>query len=241
MTCAQLNDTLIEYLGGQADPATRREVETHLASCETCRADVERMDTVWRELGRWNVAALPADARDRFARWLDDATRELNATPPPHKEPSFVWRIAAAAALVCLGAVLGVAGDRVFTRAGGELPQSVAHEGKNQYVLLLYDPVDAFERTDADERAAVEEYKAWARDLAARGSLSGGEKLTDERWVIPSSGKPTADNPAIPAGMRLGGYFVIVAATDGEARSIAETCPHRRRGGAMELRKIDPV
>ena len=86
------------------------------------------------------------------------------------------------------------------------------------------------------EEALVREYGAWARELAGRGKLLGGDKLADEpgRWV-------SGTGEDARTGSDVSGYFVIAASDYAEAIEIANGSPHIRYGGTFEIRQIDPV
>ncbi|MEW6684240.1 MAG: zf-HC2 domain-containing protein [Nitrospirota bacterium] len=57
MTCDAIQERLAAYVERQLDPETHRLVETHLASCPTCRAEAEALAGVIRA-----VADLPVEA-----------------------------------------------------------------------------------------------------------------------------------------------------------------------------------
>ncbi|MGE5413381.1 MAG: anti-sigma factor family protein, partial [Syntrophomonadaceae bacterium] len=52
MDCRDLTALGIERLTGEADEASRRELSEHLARCESCRREMERLEAVWTTLGR---------------------------------------------------------------------------------------------------------------------------------------------------------------------------------------------
>jgi len=64
--------------------------------------------------------------------------------------------------------------------------------------------------------------------------LKGGEKLKDQVVVL---GPPF---PAAEQG-RLGGYFLVTAASLEQALEIARDCPHLRYGGRVVVRPVDPI
>jgi hypothetical protein len=84
------------------------------------------------------------------------------------------------------------------------------------------------------EARLVAEYAAWARGLQEEGKLLSAEKLADEPAELLGSG-------ASPEGDRVGGFFLIRAASFEEAQRIARDCPHLRHGGRVELRAIEPT
>jgi hypothetical protein len=114
-----------------------------------------------------------------------------------------------------------------------------------QYMLLLHEkPADAATLTPAEMQEVVARYKAWAGGLAAKGQLSGGEKLTDDggRALRLRNGAPVAsDGPYAEAQDVVGGYFLISATSDDEAVSIAATCPHLAGTQWIEIRRVDTL
>lgn len=82
----------------------------------------------------------------------------------------------------------------------------------------------------------VQEYSAWAGELAAEGRLVAAEKLVDDsgRWISGSSAESRSRSD-------VSGYFVISAADYAQAEDIARSSPHVRYGGTFEIRRIDPL
>jgi hypothetical protein len=115
----------------------------------------------------------------------------------------------------------------------------------NQYLLLLHEtPADNAHTTPAEMQEAIARYKAWAGDLAQRGLLAGGDKLTDDggRQLRMRKGQPVvSDGPYAEAHDVIGGTFTIQADSDAAAEALALTCPHLRGTQWIELRRIDPV
>lgn len=69
------------------------------------------------------------------------------------------------------------------------------------------------------------------RQLRAHGTLTDGQKLTDEVSAIGTT----------PQRSDVGGFFRIVARDRAEAEAVARSCPHVRHGGWIEVREIDHV
>jgi hypothetical protein len=118
-------------------------------------------------------------------------------------------------------------------------------DSMNTYILLLHErPADAAETTPAQMAEIVQRYKAWAGEMAAAGRLAGGEKLTDDggRQLRLRGGQVVAsDGPYAEAQDVVGGYFVLKAASDAEAESLAMTCPHLQGTQWIEIRRIEVV
>jgi hypothetical protein len=86
----------------------------------------------------------------------------------------------------------------------------------------------------------VTEYSAWAAALRERGRLETGEQLAAAEILLEGQeGSIVAGErgPAAEAGA-LTGLFVIRAASESEALSIARTCPHLKYGGRIAVRAI---
>jgi hypothetical protein len=156
----------------------------------------------------------------------------LLATPRAARPPRGAWmRIAASIALLALGFTAGAIWTNARPAPAGANPR---------FLLLLHEPSATGPAPSPEEqRALVDEYKAWAVAGAESGFLLEGEKLKDDVRVLPAPGDgasaPSAGAPFI------GGYFVVQAAGYEEASRLAGTCPHLRHGGTIEIREIDPV
>jgi hypothetical protein len=158
--------------------------------------------------------------------------------PPPDALESRVVRavrtrrqvsvaIAASAALFFLGVA---AGRFVFATS----PPPTIEGG---YVLLLYEDREAQPR---EEAARVEEYRAWARQIAGRGIAISGERLELDGVELERRDASVARRVSSP-GNRLAGYFIVGAPNRQEAERIASTCPHLRHGGRVVVKAILPT
>lgn len=84
-------------------------------------------------------------------------------------------------------------------------------------------------------REIVGEYARWADSLQRHGVLELGEKLAAGTVTLGREGvTESTDNRGLATGL-----FVVRAESDGQARAIAETSPHLRYGGRIELRAIE--
>lgn len=113
-----------------------------------------------------------------------------------------------------------------------------------RYLLLAYDdPADFAGATEAQLSALIGEYIAWTEQLAASGRLLASEKLQDGRVhrVTRRRGRlQVHDGPYAEAKEVLGGYWLIQAGDDAEARQLAADCPHAKYG-TVELRVIEEL
>jgi hypothetical protein len=108
--------------------------------------------------------------------------------------------------------------------AGGASPGRTPVAGE-RYALLLYGEVAA------PSAELVAEYSAWARTARAAGRHLTGERL--ERTSVVFGAGVAGDEPQ--------GFFVFTAATAEDARALAASHPHIRRGGRIVLKRILPT
>lgn len=110
-------------------------------------------------------------------------------------------------------------------------------DDRPQYILFVRESASVLEGRPVEQ--LVREYGDWARALGARGDLVDAWKLTDDgRTVDPSSGQVQVSAFGLEMGM-IGGLFIVRAANYDAAVAIAESSPHVRYGGTMEVRAID--
>lgn len=134
---------------------------------------------------------------------------------------------AAAAVLVGSGWWLG------SRSAGGAVPE------EPNFVLLLRED-ESFRTAPADqEMDRVAEYKGWAFGEHEHGAVVGGMKLGEEAAVLAGPGHDGGARPEsrLPGG--VAGLFLVRARDMPEARELAESCPHLRYGGIIEVRPIE--
>jgi hypothetical protein len=111
------------------------------------------------------------------------------------------------------------------------------------FILLLHRPAGSPPALPPDQIAAVtKDYVQWGDRLRAEDRLKAGEKLSfDAGRVMRSAGGrvTTTDGPYAESKELLGGFFVIAAKDYDEACRTAESCPHFKYGGSIEVRQID--
>src|SRR5688572_5773584 len=107
--------TLIAYLYGDVDAATRQRVDAHLETCASCAAEVTALGDVRAELSLW----APPDAELGFA-----IVKKSEQPSAQVLRPAQWWRTVpawaqAAAAVLVLAAGLGLANLRVRSGPDG--------------------------------------------------------------------------------------------------------------------------
>lgn len=185
---------------------------------------------------------------------LDRLAREQ--MPPPFLEERIVKTLKRSALLRSSGSVwqskwprmgLAVAASLLFFILGAMaaemwLSKPAARTDAPEFLLVLREPPAlAKPVSPEEERRIVTEYSNWARQLGEQGVLVDGEKLkTEARLLRLVNGRPVAaENPTDPQQETIGGYFLIAAQDYERAVKIAESCPHLKYGGTIEVRQID--
>ena len=91
----------------------------------------------------------------------------------------------------------------------------------------------------------IKEYGGWGERLRGEGRIKGGQKLTNDagRNMRTAAGGRVVvtDGPYAESKELLGGFFVASARDYEDACHLAESCPHLRYGGNIEIRQIDVV
>lgn len=218
MQCDQAREAIVDSL--VEDAPANAALDAHLAGCDACRSFRDEGRALWSGLAELPVPVAAAGARARF----DQALKRVERTRS-------VWtrgRVALIAAGLIVAALLGY----------GVASRPAPLDTTPRYLLLLYDsPQKAGSEppSPAVINALIAEYSAWARGLRAEGRLVSAEKLTDD------GGQWFGGAASVASDDRVGGFFVIRAKTPAEAQAIAESCPHLKHHGRVELRAIHPT
>jgi len=113
------------------------------------------------------------------------------------------------------------------------------------FILLLHRPAGTPPAFSPQQLAAItKDYVGWGDRMRAEGRVKAGQKLTDDAGrVLRSDGGRVVvtDGPYAESKEVLGGFYLITAPDYAEACRVAETCPHLKYGGRIELRQIDIV
>jgi len=156
MACEEWHERLAARLYDEDDPATRDEVDEHLARCEACRGDFAELSRAraWLAAGAPEVpASRPVvvlgrlGGRTALARW---GTAAL-----------------AAAAVLVAGIAIGVA----FERSGGTGRGDAGPDAARLDELLAAQRAELTREFDARIDAAIEQARA---DLATRSDVDRG-------------------------------------------------------------------
>jgi hypothetical protein len=114
-----------------------------------------------------------------------------------------------------------------------------------EYMLLIYDDEKQWASLAEDERnAIIREYFDLVAELSDEGKYVAGAPLkstaTASTVRVRSDELLVTDGPFAETKEQLGGYFVIEADSDEEARAWAAKIPAARYG-SVEVRALQPV
>ena len=112
-----------------------------------------------------------------------------------------------------------------------------------QYLLILRGNVEAEQQEWTPEamQGVIEKYQTWAVNLAQKGLLKSGQKLSDEggKVMMPHGGEVTVkDGPYIESKEVVGGYYLIKADSYDHAVTLCHDHPNFLFG-SIEIREID--
>jgi anti-sigma factor RsiW len=172
--------TLIAYLYGEVDAATRHRVDAHLATCERCAGEVAALGDVRAELALW----APPDAALGFAITRTSEPRSATVLRPARWWSSVpAWAQAAAAVLV-IAAGAGLANLQVrsgpdgFSVSTGWMPQAAP-------ASALSEPSDGAAIERRVERALV------ALEQQLRTEIRSTHEQTAVRAAAPAADEAT--------------------------------------------------
>ena len=217
--------TLIAYLYGEVDAATRRLVDAHLATCERCAAEVAALGDVRAELALW----APPDAELGFA-----ITRKSEPQAAQVLRPARWWSTVpawaqAAAAVLVIAAGAGIANLQVRSGPDGF---SVSTGWLRPTAATVSAP--AQENNEAWRTALVSLEQQLQRDRSAheQNTVAPPHRVGDEATIRRCS--------SLPPGRAAGAHSPCGSRNSPSTRTcsvcrLAEDCPELRA-----VRRADP-
>lgn len=77
MKCNQIKKRFSDFLTGEIDKATRKEIEEHVTSCSSCRDELESLSAIWTKLGVLPEEQPSDSVRTRFYTALEKYKKSL--------------------------------------------------------------------------------------------------------------------------------------------------------------------
>jgi hypothetical protein len=113
-------------------------------------------------------------------------------------------------------------------------------------MLILYDDPSAFaaQISPSEIQKVIQEYRAWAENMASQGRMRGGEKLKDEggKQLRLAGGKlKVSDGPFAESKEVVGGYFLIEADDYAQMVELCRDHPQLKYGVKIDIREVDNV
>lgn len=110
-------------------------------------------------------------------------------------------------------------------------------------LLIVEDPAQRGDRTEAEGREVYQQMVEFAESLGRRGLLGGVQSLSSHHEasrVRVRDGKASVlDGPFAEAKEMVGGFFLLEGATREQALAIAAECP-AARWCTVEVRRVAP-
>jgi anti-sigma factor RsiW len=72
MKCSQIKKIFSDFLTGEIDKATRKEIEKHVTACGSCRDELESLSAIWTKLGVLPEEQPSDNVRTRFYAELEE-------------------------------------------------------------------------------------------------------------------------------------------------------------------------
>jgi anti-sigma factor RsiW len=77
MKCNQMKKRFSDYLIGEIDDKTRKEIQEHVGSCDSCREELENLSAIWTKLEVLPEEQPSNDVRKRFYATLEEYKQDL--------------------------------------------------------------------------------------------------------------------------------------------------------------------
>jgi anti-sigma factor RsiW len=140
MTCEEIESRMAEYWSKSLDKERESAIEAHLATCETCRAEEQRLGSLWRDLARLPAPEPGPGVRARFYETLeayrDGAAAEMKHPSSGWRKTAWVWQMAAGVALALTGVAAGYS-FHASQAANAEVAQLRGEVGNMRQLVAL--------------------------------------------------------------------------------------------------------
>jgi hypothetical protein len=77
MKCKQIKGKFADYLIGEIDEVTRKEIQEHLTACSSCREELENLSAIWTKLGVLPEEQPSHNMRARFYTTLEEYKQNM--------------------------------------------------------------------------------------------------------------------------------------------------------------------
>ena len=77
MKCKQIKGKFSDYLIGEIDEVTRKEIQEHVTACSSCREELESLSAIWTKLGVLQEEQPSNNVRKRFYATLEEYKQNM--------------------------------------------------------------------------------------------------------------------------------------------------------------------
>jgi hypothetical protein len=77
MKCKQIKGKFSDYLIGEIDEVTRKEIQEHVTACRSCRGELENLSAIWTKLGVLPEEQPSNNVRARFYTTLEEYKQNM--------------------------------------------------------------------------------------------------------------------------------------------------------------------
>jgi hypothetical protein len=82
MSCKKIEEKFPDFLTGDLDQKSKEKIQAHLASCASCREELESLSSIWTKLGVLSEERPSSGLRARFYTMLESYKQELERKKP---------------------------------------------------------------------------------------------------------------------------------------------------------------
>lgn len=83
MKCGQIKARFSDFLIGEIDEVTRKEIQEHITACDSCRQELESLSAIWTKLGVLPEEQPSNNIRTRFYAMLERYKQSLEQEKAP--------------------------------------------------------------------------------------------------------------------------------------------------------------
>ncbi len=201
MTCVDVRDNLSAYLDGELEREQAAAVESHLAGCEGCRAELESLRRVTETLHALPHRAAPAEIEREVVGQIErDALLTRPALPRRRRFalPIFAGAALAAALLVAVGLYIRYSGVQREVGPVVSMTEKAPADARERYDDVATRRLDKHGNLDLPKESAAPDGVPTLEDSTRAEKPYGGDNLAWNKWnktTAPSA--PAAPAPAL--------------------------------------------
>lgn len=92
MNCQKIKRNFVDFLTGEIEDDVKESIQSHLAGCDSCRAEMENLNEMWTKLGVLPEVEPSETLRPRFYTMLETYKATIESESPAVAAPSLFTR-----------------------------------------------------------------------------------------------------------------------------------------------------